>query len=176
MRKLADWGVLGVVALVGACAAPYKEPTVEPKATIEFVDDAAYKMSVHFHGGAEACTDRTSAGFVEALSKRTLNVPAGKPLVMTVGMDAGYRGQISLVVGGAVGAAFQPTYKGCTPTVEFMPEVGKAYVFRMSSDGSDCVHQFYKSPGAETETSVVFSTREWVRAAGEAGPWCKARG
>lgn len=157
------------------CASPYKEPVTGPKATIEFVDEAAYKMSVHFHDGVETCTGRTSAGLVEARSQRSINVPADKAIVMTVGMDAGYRGQISLVVTGALGALVQPTYKGCTPTLEFVPEAGRTYVFKMNSDGVDCTHQLYVSPSVGVSRAVAFNAREWIRAAGESGPWCKRR-
>lgn len=157
------------------CASPYKEPVTGPKATIEFVNEAAYKMSVHFDDGVETCTGRTSAGLVEAQSRKSIEVPADKALVMTVGMDAGYRGHISLVVTGALGALVQPTYKGCTPTLEFVPEADKTYVFKMISDGVDCTHQLNVLLAGGAPKPVAFLARERTRAAGESGPWCKRR-
>lgn len=161
------------------CAAPYKEPTTGPKASIKFINGGADKMSVHFHQGAAECTDRTSAGFIEAKLPRSLAVPAGKEVVMTAGIDPGDRALLALAIGGAVGAVLAPSFKGCTPTIEFLPEAGKSYVFRMSSDGNACTHQFYavsaSTQRAEEVHPVQFISRDWIRAAGEAGPWCKKR-
>jgi hypothetical protein len=166
-------------ALVASgCAVPYKEPTGKSTATIEFIDDASDKMSVHLHGDAKECTDRASAGFVASKSQRALTIPAGDQLVFTVGMDAGSAGQLALAFG-AIGVALMPTYVGCTPTIDFVPEVGKSYVFRMNSDGKNCSFRFYGRSAVSQKTEdlspVTFTTREWIRANGEAGPWCKKR-
>lgn len=106
-------------------------------------------------------------------------MPAGRDVVLTIGMDPGDRLLLSMVVGGAVGAALAPSFKGCTPTIEFVPEAGATYVFRMTSDGNDCTHQFYAvSPsvqGIDEARPIRFIARDWVRASGESGPWCKKK-
>ncbi|MDP9992842.1 hypothetical protein J2W28_003218 [Variovorax boronicumulans] len=174
--KFALWVI--PLALLG-CAAPYREPATGPKASIKFVNDGKDKMSVHFHEDAAECTNRTSTGLIEPKSSRSIAVPAEKEVVLTTGMDPGDRMLIAIAVGGAVGAALMPSFKGCTPTVEFIPEAGMSYVFRMNSDGSDCTHQFYavspSAQGPDEVRPVQFVPREWIRAFGESGPWCKKK-
>lgn len=172
--------VLGALCALSAvlvgCVNLDKEPTAGARASIQFIDDTSYKMSVHFHAGSRECTDRTTAELMGPKSRSTLQVAAGKPMVMTVGMDAGYRGQIRLGVGGAIGADLMAsTSKQCTPSLEFTPEEGRSYLFRMRSDGKDCSYEFlaYRSEVAKEATPVDLTVRQWIRAMGESGPWCK---
>ena len=152
------------LALAG-CAAPYQEPAGPGTAAITFAATSNERMSVHFYQGPAQCTDRTSVGLVDARSPRTVRVAAGKPLVVTAGMDAGGAGQAALAVGGAVGAvALAPRYKGCTPTLEFTPEPGAAYTLRMGSDGRDCSYSFEQVQGGRSEPAP-HRLRRWFRAA-----------
>jgi len=165
------------VTLTG-CATPYKEPTGNSIASIEFVNDGSEPMVVHFHGGAEECTDRMKAASVQPNAQHKLAVAAGKNEVFTVGMTP--NGKNTMRVFGVVGVlASMPFHKGCTPTIDFVPEVGRAYEFRMSSEGNTCNYQFYSKPSAtqraEKPVFVAFTEREWIRAMGEGGPFCKKK-
>jgi hypothetical protein len=162
-------------------AATYKEPTDGPTASIEFVDESpSQKMSLHFHGGAEECTDRINVGGVQANSRRALVVPAGKEFVFTAGMDPNGAGMALLGLGAVGGLmAASNTNTSCTPTIDFVPEAGSAYMFRMTTDGKGCGFKFHLKPSAtqspDDAPPVAFETRQWIRAWGSSGPFCKKK-
>ena len=149
----------------------YQEPTGSSVATIEFINESTSPMATHFYKDATECTDRTNAGGVPASSQRKLLIPAGKNLAFTVAMDP--KGASAALAFGALGALLLSN-QGCTPTIDFVPEVGRTYVFRMKSEANDCVYHFYATPQAgQTEASnVPLTKREWIRPMGEAGPFC----
>lgn len=167
-----------IAITISGCATPYKEPTGDSVASIEFIDETSQPMSVHMHGDSKECTDRTNTGGVQAKSERKLVVPANQDVVFTVGMDP--KGTNFALMFGAVGALIAAnTHLGCTPTIDFVPEVGRTYIFRMNTDSKNCSYQFYAKPSAnqrpEEATPVAFTEREWIRAATEAGPFCKKK-
>jgi hypothetical protein len=164
------------VAVLG-CAAPYKEPSGRPTASIEFVDDASDPLSLHFHAGAKECTNRTTAPPVAPRSRRTITVVAGEPVVFTAGMDPGGKAKSAFGLA-AAGFVNVPIYRGCTPTIEFVPRAGGVYIFRIASDGTDCTYSFLaRSTGTNQAavTPISFNQRAWMRAVTEAGPWCAPR-
>ena len=174
--------VATAVAISGCAAPQYIEPAGNSIASIEFIDEASERtMSIYFHGDSKECTDRTTAGLVQPKSQRKLAIPAGQDLVFTVGLNASIGKSLAiLATGGAIGGLIAAsTYKGCLPTIDFVPEVGGIYVFRMNLDGKDCSYQFFAKPSANQQSDkalpVAFTTREWIRAFGEAGPFCKKK-
>jgi hypothetical protein len=166
---------------ISGCVKPYIEPTGTSIASIEFINDAPETMPIYLHGDSKECTDRMSAGFVQPKAQRKLIIPAGQNLVFTAGVNVGTGKSIALgAMGGAIGGLVAATiYKGCLSTIDFFPEVGGTYVFRMNSDGKDCSYQFFAKPSANQRPDevlpVAFTTREWIRAMGEAGPFCKKK-
>lgn len=183
--------------VLAGCAAPlYQEPTSGPTAKIEFIDKTPQPMSLHLHGGVKECTDRINVGGVAAGTSRTVTIQAGQKQVFTVGVNsenANFEvfGKIGLAVG-LRGSGYvlreRPCYTteclnkrqvflGCAPTIDFLPEAGRSYVFQMDSNDKSCQYQFYAKPLAgQTEpefAQIPFSERQWIRAFGEAGPFCK---
>lgn len=161
---------------ITGCATSYKEPNGEKVASIEFINEASEPMSLHLHGGAEECTDRMSAGTVQGKSERKLVVPSAENVVFTVGMTPNGT-SIRRVFG--IAGLIATAHKGCTPTIDFTPETGRSYVFRINSDGNDCNYQFYLKPSAsqqpEEVVPVAFTKRDWIRAMSESGPFCKKK-
>jgi hypothetical protein len=189
-----------LLASLSGCYTTYQAPTSGPTAQIEFFDSTPEHLSLHLHNGAKECTDRVNVGGVPGKSRRTVTVPAGQPLVFTVGVDAEYaRTALFAPIGVAVGlkvaglqakpakcaappcAAPEPRQKfaGCTPTIEFTPESGHSYVFHMASNQKDCTFDFFEAAQAGINDgdapAVAFVQREWVRGLTEAGPFCKAK-
>lgn len=170
--------LITVAVTLAGCATPYKEPAGDSIASIDFINDGSEPMVVYFHRGPEECTDRMKAGGVQPNAHRKLVVAAGKNEVFTVGMSP--NGKNTMRVFGVVGVlASMPLHKGCTPTIDFVPEVGRAYEFSMSSEGNDCRYQLHSKPSAtqraEKPVFVAFTEREWIRAMDEAGPFCKKK-
>jgi hypothetical protein len=169
---------VGTVVFAAGCATPYKEPTGSNVASIEFIDETSQPMSVHLHGDAKECTDRVNTGGVQPNSRRKVVVRAEQSTAFTVGMDPKGLGISHMF--GALGALLGAnTYKGCTPTLDFIPEAGRTYVFRMNSDASVCSYQFFARPlagqPADEAVPVNFTQREWIRASTETGPFCKKK-
>ena len=167
-----------MISVMAGCTTPYKEPTNTPTATIEFVNDTTEKMGVQFYDDAKECTNRKTAGLVESRSQRKLIVPAGQSTAFTVSTSLGSSGKKLLGLGAIGGLVTAATYRGCTPTVDFVPSVGAAYIFRMSSDSNECKYQFgaqnpISGGGTDDMVAVRFTVREWIRPMGEAGPFCK---
>lgn len=167
--------LMAVMSITG-CATNYKEPTGEKVASVEFINESSEPMSLELYGGAKECTNRMRAGQVQAKSERKLAVPAGEDTVITVGMTPnGTNIQRTFGIVGLIATA----HKGCRPTVDFTPETGRAYVFRMNSDGSDCSYQFYVKPSPNQRPDevvpVVFTERNWIRPMSESGPFCKSK-
>jgi hypothetical protein len=182
------------VSLTG-CYTTYQPPASGPTAKIEFIDSTPEHLSVHLHNGVKECTDRVNAGGVPGNARRTITVPAGQPLVFTVGVDAPYaKMALFLPIGFAVGLysaglkcempdcempVSRKIFIGCAPTIEFTPKSGHNYVFHMTSNQKDCAFDFFDATGAGITQSkapaVAFVQREWVRGFSEAGPFCKAR-
>ena len=105
-------------------------------------------------------------------------IRAGKELAFTVGMDINGAGPAFAT--GVIPTLITGGYRGCTPTLDFVPEAGRAYVFHINTDGKDCLYRFYEKPASEDQKSdqelpIKFAQREWFRAWGNSGPWCKAK-
>jgi hypothetical protein len=168
--------VVALTTSIVGYAGEYQEPVGDATAKIEFIDDASQKMSIHFYADSKECTDRTNSG-VKPNEQRKLAIVAGQDVTFTVGMDP--KGASAALSFGAIGALVGANiFKGCTPTITFHPEAGRNYVFRMNTDGKDCSYKFYAKPAAEgaqpgEELPVAFGEREWFRAWGNSGPWCK---
>lgn len=176
MKLYLFWAVsipAAAIVLAG-CATQYVAPAGGPISTIEFTNEAPKPMSVHLHGGSAECTDRRSAGLVKPESVRKVAVPAGSSFVFTAGVDTGNPSAFG-ALGAAGGIIAALTYKGCTPTIEFVPEANRAYLFRMTSDGKDCSYQFTTQDSNGKVQPVMFTAREWIRASTEAGPFCRKK-
>ncbi|HEY8026360.1 MAG TPA: hypothetical protein VIF60_17490 [Burkholderiaceae bacterium] len=165
-----------LAAPLTASAGKYQEPTGEGTASIEFVNDSAQTMSIQIFADPKECTDRGVA-FAKAGEQKKLAIAAGRNLAFNAATDSKSVGP--LFAFGALGAALgASTLKGCYPVIEFHPEPGHTYIFRMGSDGKDCLYKFYEKPAADSaqaaeENQVPFTPREYVRAWGDSGPWCK---
>ncbi|WP_157634412.1 hypothetical protein [Variovorax sp. Root318D1] len=160
------------------CATPYQEPTGKAVASIEFVDDAPGPMSVHLHGDSKECTDRVNPGLVQPKSSRKLKVQAGQSLVFTTGIDA--PGSLVLFAMGAVGALAGPAFiKGCSATLEFIPEEDRAYIFTMRYIDGGCGYRLVEASSPNSFSGpavpVKFEVRKWIRAMTEAGPFCEKK-
>ncbi len=156
----------------------YQEPTGDSIASIEFVNDSAQTMTIQIFADAKECTDR-GLTFAKAGERKMLGVATGHDLAFNAATDSKSVGP--LFAFGALSAALGANMlKGCYPVIEFHPEPGHTYVFRMGSDGKDCLYKFYEKAVAENsqpseEINVPFVSREYVRAWGESGPWCKKK-
>lgn len=91
-------------------------------------------------------------------------------------------------LGGALGAlavvtatspAVRETKKACIPTIDFLPEPSRNYVFQLNSDKTDCSFKFAVRPAQgqqpDENESVAFAKREWIRAWDDSGPFCKKK-
>lgn len=175
-----------IVALAVAssgCAVTYVEPTDKSVARIDFVNDTSEKMVVQFYGDAKECTNRANAGFVQPASRRTVVVPAGKELAVTFGINTNSSGSKAAALGGAAGATgfllFAKSNRGCMPTIDFNPEVGRTYSFRMNASGGDCAYQLVTEPSASLGSgkaeALEFTVRKWITPFGESGPFCERK-
>ena len=159
----------------------YEEPS-SSFATIEFKSEADAKMSVYLYEGYEACTDRLGVGAVEPKSGKLVRVPAGSQFVFSSSIDSAVAGLLfggGVALGGvfgglAVGSAME---QGCRATLQFFPEEGRSYVFRMFSDGKGCGYQLFEKPPdnqANATRPVDYVKRTWRRPFDESGPFCEA--
>jgi hypothetical protein len=133
-------------------------------------------MSVHLHGDSKECTNRVTPGLVQPKSSRTLKIQAGRRLVFTSGIDAPDSHPVFAL--GTIGVLATTAFiKGCSATLEFLPEEGRTYVFTMRYIDGDCGYRLVEAPSANSSASaeipVKFQTRKWIRAMTEAGPFCE---
>ncbi|ASU41000.1 hypothetical protein hmeg3_23660 [Herbaspirillum sp. meg3] len=131
-------------------------------------------MGAYTYDGPEQCTDRKGLGAIKPNTERTVNVPANKRIVLTVGIDLGFQPAQLLMAGGAVGGLLMAAvYKGCTPTIDFVPQEGQQYVFRIDKELTTCAYHFeIASATNDTVPPLKYAEREWTRPVGESGPFC----
>ncbi len=181
-------------AISGCAISPpqYKEPSGQSDASITFMNETPVPMEIYIHADATECTDRSSAGKIQANTLKTLRVFTDKALVFTVAVNLQNERNKTLgglgVFGGALGALavvavtspdVKDTKNVCIPTIDFLPEAGHNYVFKLNSDVNGCSYKFVDSPTQNQKFAeaipVAFTTREWIRAWGESGPFCKRK-
>jgi hypothetical protein len=181
-----------VIAItISGCVTPpskYIEPTGQSVATIDFIDETNVPMGVDIYKDATECTDRTVAGPIQPKIPKKLRVSAGKELAFTAAVRLNGESNKTVgtlgAMGGALGAltaltVMSATNNVCITTIEFLPEADRNYVFQLNTDGVSCGYTLVTgpTPGQQTNEAVpvIFNKREWIRAWGESGPWCKKK-
>ena len=176
---------------ISGCVTPpsqYIEPTSQSVATIDFINETNVPMGVHFYSGVAECTDRAVSGLIQPRIPKALRVSAGNELVFTslVKLNSESNKTVGTLgaMGGALGAltaltVMSATNNECITSIEFHPEAGRNYVFQLNTDGVNCSYTFVTGPTLSQQTNeavpVIFSKRDWIRAWGESGPWCKKK-
>lgn len=180
MKKVALALVVPIIS--SACMTAYVEPEHDNVARINFVNEGVGSMAIHFYNDASECTDRLTAPGVKTNEAKTYRISAGRDLAFTVSKDPqGTRALFSsgVALGGAIGGVMVESAlnSGCIPTIEFVAEKGRDYVFRMFSGAEECRYQFFQMPQisapSQRATDVTFRKRQWIRPLGEAGPFCE---
>jgi hypothetical protein len=183
---------VAIAVSISGCATStpqYKEPTGQSVAPIDFMNETLVPMMLYFYADAAECTDRTFAGLIQPKTLKTLHVSTDKELAFraVVNLQQERDKNLSRVgaLGGALGAlaviaVTVPAVKDeCMPTIDFLPEAGRNYVFQLNSDGNNCSYTFVSRPTQSQQSDdavpVSFTKREWIRPWGESGPFCKKK-
>ena len=183
----ASWKLIFLVPFLISLAScrltvqPYQEPETGDTAIIEFISEADEIMGVSLYEGSKECTDRLGAGPVEERAAKSIKVSSEENVVFTASMDVG-SGMFLFSSGIALGGAFggllvdSALEQGCSTTLQFSPQAGRHYIFRMFSDGEGCGYQLFEKPSSDNSNKakeVSYTKREWIRPTDEAGPFCK---
>ena len=146
--------------LLSACAASYIEPTGNKTALLAMENGTAEPVTPAIYGDAKECTNRSVGSKISAGEQGSFRVAAGKDLAITVNMS--HRNAVDKVY--------------CSSTFVLMPEAGHRYLANLNFDGEKCEVLLSDITSLLSPKPIKITPREWVRAAGDSGPWCKPAG
>lgn len=153
-----------LAGLLAGCSSGYAPPPPSSAASLQFVNQTGVPMAVHLYDEAAECKGRRALAALKPQEARVVFVPGDQDVAFAFTHD------VKLDY-----APFERVAAGCIATLSFKPLQGASYVFRMESDGHQCVYRFDAAPaGPEGRAApVAFIKREAMRATSEAGPFCR---
>lgn len=142
--------------LVWGCAAKYVEPTGDKVALLAIENGTTEPVTPAIYGDAGECRNRSVIPSIAPGEQGAFKVAAGKDLAVTVTMS---RREIKYGT-----------------TLVFRPEAGHRYLANLNMDAKAGEVLLSDITSLLAPKPVKATAREWIRASGDAGPWCKPAG